>query len=152
MPGAQSETWEDGMANTSITWDGTTHTHHTRDFLIAGTQKGTGTTITDPGKQFKSCGTYASLAVRNITDSTSGHIVSVTEDAAVTDITFHVTDVYEIYKTTTYGSKLATVYVDRRAGQKVNDPSQTDHGILVEDVDLDENEKNVFGPGQPWRD
>ncbi len=159
MPGAKSEIWRDGMADTSITWDRTSHTHHTRDFLVAGTQKGTGTTITDPGKDFKSCGVYPGLAVKNITDSTSGHVVSstpyvcsVTENTVVTDITFHVTDVYEIYKTTTFNSKLTTFYVDRRAGRKVNLPSETIDGILVDDQDLDEDNRNVFGPGQPERD
>lgn len=152
MPGAVTEKWTDGMAQTSITLEGTTRTEHTRDFLATGTQKGSGTTITDRGKDFKSCGVFASLAVANITGSTSGLVVSATEDEVVTNITFNSGDTYEIYKTTATGTKLTTFYVDRRSGRKVTDPSQTEDGILTEDVDLDEHEKNVWGPGQPWRD
>ncbi len=156
MPGAITEVWRDGMADTSITWEGSSHTHQTDDFLITGTHKGgTSTTISDRGKDFKSCGVYAGLAVKNTTDSTTGTVssavFSVTEDTVVTDITFHVGDVYKIYKTATYNSKIATIYLDRRAGRKVTDPSQTVDGILVEDEDLDEHTKNVFGPGQPIR-
>jgi len=156
MPGAITEVWRDGMADTSITWEGSSHTHQTDDFLITGTHKGgTSTTISDRGKDFKSCGVYAGLAVKNTTDSTTGAVssavFSVTEDTVVTDITFHVGDVYKIYKTATYDSKIATIYLDRRAGRKVTDPSQTVDGILVEDEDLDEHTKQVFGPGQPER-
>lgn len=159
MPGAQAEVWRDGMADTSITWEGNSHTHQTDDFLITGTHKGgTSTTISDRGKDFKSCGVIDGLAVKNTTDSTTGSVGStvpalsdITEDTVVTDITFHVGDVYKIYKTATYNSKIATIYIDRRAGKKVTDPSQTINGILLEDEDLDEHTKQVFGPGQPER-
>jgi len=134
MPGAVAETYRD------------------TDYLATGTHKGsTGVTINDAGKDFKSCGVYPGLAVKNITDSTSGHVVSVTEDAVVTDITFHNTDTYEIYMTTTYDSKKATVWIDRRAGHKVTHPREVKNGILVDDVDLDENDINVWGPSQPER-
>lgn len=157
MPNAKAEIWRDGMADTSITWDGTTHTHQTTDFLFAGTHKGsTSTTITDRGKDFKSCGVIDGLAVKNTTDSTTGSVGSatpvlsdITEDTVVTDITFHNGDTYKIYKTATYDSKIATIYVDKRAGRKVTDPSQTVSGILIEDQDLDEEERHIFGPGQP---
>jgi len=133
MPGAQAETWRD------------------TDYLATGTQKGSGTTITDRGKDFRSCGIYPGLSVLNTTEDTDGHVVSVTEDTVVTDITFNNGDTYEIYKTATYNSKLTTFYIDRRAGRKVNDPNQTRAGILVEDEDLDEHNRHVFGPGQPER-
>jgi len=131
MPGAQAETWRD------------------TGYLATGTQKGSGTTITDRGKDFKSCGIRAGLAVKNTTAVTSGHVVSVTEDTVVTDIAFANGATYQIFKTATYNSKLATLYVDRRSAHKVTDPSQTEKGILVEDVDVDEYESHVFGPGQP---
>jgi hypothetical protein len=134
MPGAQAVVWRDTYA------------------LATGTQKGSGTTITDRGKDFKSCGVRAGLAVKNTTASTSGHVVSVTEDQIVTDIAFAAGATYEIYKTTTYDSKLATHYEDKRAGRKVVNPDQTENGVLIEDLDLDEHDKNVFGPGQPWKD
>ena len=134
MPGAQAEIWRD------------------TEYLAHGTQKGSGTTITDWGKDFKSCGVYAGLVVKNITAGTSGHVVSVTEDTVVTDIAFAAGATYEVYKTATYNSKISISYVDRRAGRKVNDPSQTINGILVEDEDLDQHNRHIFGPGQPWRD
>ncbi len=165
MPGAQSEIWRD------------------IEYLATGTQKGSGTTITDRGKDFRSCGVRPGLAIKNITNNpgslittedglalmtedgkflvteafvsntiTTGLIISVTEDEVVTNIPFYKGDTYEIFKTSVYNSKLATIYVDRRAGRKVNDPSQTVNGILIEDQDLDEHTRHIFGPGQPWRD
>jgi hypothetical protein len=120
-------------------------------YLATGTQKGSGTTITDRGRDFKSCGVFEGLAVKNTTAGTSGHVVSATEDVVVTDISFANGETYEIYKTATYNTKLATIYVDRRAGRKVTDPSQTVNGILVEDDDLDREDRNAWGPGQPER-
>ncbi len=134
MPGANARVWRDD------------------EYLATGTQKGSGTTITDRGKDFRSCGVYPGLAVLNTTASTSGHVVSVTEDTVVTDIAFAAGATYEIYKTATYDGKIETHFEDKRAGHKVVEKAETDNGVLIEDVDLDENEKNVFGTGQPWRD
>lgn len=163
MPGSQAVVWRDDH------------------YLATGTQKGSGTTITDRGKDFKSCGVRPGLAVKNCSTASLGvlmtetlqdiltedgqqiitqlaqgvvygHVVSVTEDTVVTDIPFYVNNVYEIFKTATYNSKISTHHEDRRAGHKITDPSQTYHGVLIEDVDLDENNKNAWGPSQPWRD
>ena len=163
MAGARAVTWRD------------------TEYLATGTHKGgASTTITDWGKDFRSCGVRAGLALRNPTTTSSvlltsdtglpilnesgdpiyvqtanvityGHVVSVTEDTVVTDISFKNGDTYEIFKTTTYNSKLATHYEDKRAGHKVVDKDEVEQGILIEDLDLDEYTTKVFGPGQPWR-
>src|SRR4030042_4140220 len=134
MPNARAEVWKDD------------------DHLATGTHKGgTSTTITDRGKDFKSCGVYAGLAIKNTTDSTTGSVTSATEDEIVTNITFHNGDTYKVYCTSTYDSKIATFYIDRRAGHKVTHPDQLIDGVLAEDVDVDEHDKHVFGPWQPSR-
>jgi hypothetical protein len=120
--------------------------------LIYGTHAGpTGLSIIETGMDFKSCGAYPGLAVRNTTDDTSGHVVSATEGVVLTDITFHNGDAYEIYKTTTYDSRLAVHYEDRRFGHKVTNPNELINGIFPEDRDVDEDGSKVFGPGEPWR-
>ena len=132
MPGAQTSTWRD------------------TEYLVTGTQKGfVGGTITDRGKDFKSCGVAVGLAVKNVNQSTSGLVTSVTEDTVGTDISFATGETYQIFKTTAYNTKIETHYEDKRAGHKVTNTSQTEKGVLVEDIDMDEYESNVFGPGQP---
>ena len=126
--------------------------HRDTDPLIAGTHAGgTGTTLTDNGQLFNMLA-YAGLAIRNTTDSTSGNITTVTDDHnLVTDVTFHNGDEYEVYCTTTYNSKISTIYTDRLAGHKVTERSQLIDGRLPEDNDLDRRDDHVFGPGQPWQ-
>jgi len=127
--------------------------HRDTDYLSTGTHKGsTSVTITDIGKDFKSCGVYAALAVYNDTDSTNGLVVSVTENTVTTDITFHNGDTYIIYKTGTYNSVISKHYTDRRFGDKVTKKTELIDGIKPKDRDWDEHRKNVFGPGQPMRD
>jgi hypothetical protein len=122
------------------------------DALISGTHKGpTGTTIIQSGKDFRSCGAIAGLAVRNTTDLTSGHIVSATEDSVVTDITFHLNDAYSIYHTGTYNDVISVTYTDRRYGRKVTDKNELIDGIFPEDSDVDNNDSHAWGPGQPER-
>jgi len=127
-------------------------THRDTDYLATGTQKGSGTTISDFGKDFKSCGVYAGLAVKNDTAVTSGHVVSVTENTVVTDISFNTGATYRIFKTTTYDSVISKHYTDRRYGDKVTFKQELIEGIKPKDRDYDEDRKHVFGPGQPWRD
>jgi len=126
-------------------------THRDTDYLATGTQKGSGTTITDQGKDFKSCGVYAGLAVYNDTASTSGHVVSCAENAVVTDIAFNAGATYRIFKTDTYDSVISKHYTDRRYGDKVTFKQELVNGIKPKDMDYDENHKNVFAPGQPER-
>jgi len=131
---------------------GIAEVHRDTSPLISGTHAGdTGLYIIEPDKQFKTFGAFAGLAVRNTTESTSGHIVSVTEGSILTDITFHNGDAYEIYCTTTYNSKISTIYTDRLAGHKVTSQSDLIDGRLPEDVDLDKDNNHVFGPGQPFK-
>lgn len=131
---------------------GLAEAHRDTSPLISGTHAGgTGLYIIEPNKQFKTFGAYAGLAVRNTTDSTSGHLVTVTEESILTDITFHNGDEYEIYCTATYNSKISTIYTDRLRGHKVLSQSDLIDGRLPEDVDLDKDNANVFGPGQPFR-
>lgn len=116
--------------------------------LVDGTHKGTtGTTLIDNGKYFSTFGVQAGLAVRNITQGTSGHVVSATEKSVVTDISFDHDDEYEIYCTTTYNSKISTIWVDRLAGRKVTNPDQLKEGRLPEDEDLDDDQ---WSPGTPF--
>jgi len=126
--------------------------HRDTDYLSTGTQKGSGTTITDSGRDFKSCGVVAGLAVKNDTASTSGHVVSVTENTVTTDIAFDSGATYRIFKTTTYNSVISRHYTDRRYGDKVTKKTELINGIKPEDRDYDEDRNKVFGPSQPWRD
>jgi hypothetical protein len=120
------------------------------DPLIYGTHAGVaGLSIIQGGKDFKSCGASAGLVVRNTTASTSGHIVSASEGAVLTDIAFATGDEYEIYMTTTYNSKKSVHYEERRFGHKVENPNELINGIFPEDRDVDEDGSNVFAPGQP---
>lgn len=126
--------------------------------LVSGTYSGPNgvLSITDD-KDFKSCGVVVGLAIRNTTDVSSGLITAVSEKS----ITFTLTggtantmtegDEYEIYKTTTYNSKLSTHYEDRRYGHKFVNPDQLVDGIPADELDVDEYERNVFSSDQPMR-
>lgn len=132
----------------------TTKVHRDTDYLVTGTQKGaTGTTVIDTGKDFKSCGVVAGLALKNDTAGTTGTVSSgVTENSFVSSITIANGATYRIFKTTSYNSKISTHYEDRRAGHKVTEKSQlSDRGYLPEDVDVDESNTHAWGPGEPWR-
>lgn len=129
------------------------YVHKDDDHLAGGTHKGanSATTISDPGKHFSSCGVVAGLAVKNTTASTTGTVVSATEDAVVTNIAWTTGATYRIYKTTTYNSTISRSWVDRRSGRKAEKQSELVDDLFPEDIDLDENTDNVFGPFQPER-
>ena len=125
------------------------------DPLVEGTQanpSGGATIIPTSRQDFYSCGVREGLAVRNITGGTSGNVVSVTEDQVVCDITFALGDEYEIYKTSTYNSRISRILTDRRSGRKTTNRAELVNGVFPEDVDLDEHDRHVFGPGQPWKE
>jgi len=127
--------------------------HRDTDYLVTGTQKGSSsTTITDRGKDFKSCGVTAGLAVYNDTASTTGSVTSCTEDQVVTDVTFATGATYRIFKTDEYNSKISTHFTDKRYGDKVTHREELINGLKPKDRDDDEETKNVFSSGQPWRD
>jgi hypothetical protein len=123
------------------------------DPLIDGTHYGaTGVVIRQINKDFRSCGARPGLAVRNITDLTSGHIVSATEEAVTTDITFHNGDKYEIYHTATYNSVLSKHYEDRRYGHKVTSQDElNERGLFPDDTDINEDGELMFADDQPWQ-
>lgn len=129
------------------------------DPLATGTHKGAsgGLTINDPGADFLSCGITVGLAVKNDSDGSSGLTTAVTEDTVTTTLTGGTAntwtngDTYEIYRTATYNSIISRIWTDIRHGRKATDKSQLVDGLFPEDRDLDEEDENVFGPGQPER-
>lgn len=131
---------------------GVARTLRDSDPLASGSQLGsTGMTITNGKQDFHSCGVRAGLAIRNTTTGTSGHVVSVTEDAVVADISFATGDGYEIYCTTEYNSILGRWLEDKRFGRKTENRANLIDGLFQEDVDLDEHQQHIFAPGQPER-
>jgi len=131
--------------------------HKDSDHLSTGTHKGSSGTLTlsDPNKDFKSCGVAVGLAIYNDTDGSNGLVTAVTEDDVTCTLsggsanTWTVGDTYKIYKTAAYNTTISTQYTDKRFGRKVTGKDRIEGGLFPEDVDLDEYEKNVFGPGQP---
>jgi hypothetical protein len=103
-------------------------------------------------QQFKSCGAAIGAAIRNVTQSTAGHITAVTETTVTSDnaVTWNRNDVCAIYITATAGSRISSIETDRRFGQKVTNKSElNEFGYKPEDTDIDETERNVWGEGQP---
>jgi hypothetical protein len=97
--------------------------------------------------------------IENETDGSHGLVASVTEDAVTATLTggtvngWIAGDTYNIYKTAEKDAEISRIYTDRRFGTKVFRRSElNDHGNRIKDgEDLDANDENVFGPGQPWR-
>jgi len=132
--------------------------HRDTDYLATGTHKGASAVMVlhDPGADFLSCGVSVGLAIYNDDDESNGLVTVVSESSVTctlaggTNNYWSSGDTYYIYKTSAYNTKISTIYTDRRAGHKVTEKSQlTDEGYLPEDVDLDQDDDNVFGPGQP---
>jgi hypothetical protein len=129
--------------------------------LFEGTQKcrtWLATTLNDPGADFKSCGAQIGAVVHNDTDKSSGLITALTENTLTVSLTggslnvWTNGDEYSVYATATKGSKISQIYTDRRYGRKVTDKKDLDRGLFPADVDLDEYEDNIFGPGQPRKE
>jgi hypothetical protein len=110
-----------------------------------------------PGHDFRSCGVIPGQAIVNDTDGSSGIIITVTEDELTCTLTggtranWAYGDQFSIYKTALYGTKISTIWTDRRFGRKVTGLDTLIDGLIPEDVDLDEHNENVFGPNQPKR-
>jgi len=125
--------------------------------LFYSTHKGaTGLTIVDPGKDFKSCGVTVGLAVKNVTDDSTGLVTAVSETSVTCTLsggslnTFTAGDYYRIYCTDTIDDLISSHYTDKRFGTKVTNRNELDrHGIMAGDEDLDEEHQDIFGPGQP---
>jgi len=132
----------------------------TDECLMTGSHKGAdgASILSDPGADFKSCGAHPDLKllIKNVTDGSEGEITASTEDTVIATLTggnndWDKDDVYVILKTATEDSIISTHYTDKRFGRKVTNPDQLDDGIFPEDVDLDDDDEDVFGPGQPER-
>lgn len=126
--------------------------HTDSDPLATGTHKGASAaaSIRDPGADFKSCGVRIGLAIYNETQDTNGLVTAVTEDTVTDDTnTWDNGDTYAIYKTATKDSAISTIGTDRSRGWKSTNRADLDRGWRPEDVDLDRDEPNVFGPRQP---
>ena len=133
------------------------------DTLFTGTHKGAdgGLVLRDDGKHFRSLGVDPDLdlVVYNDTDSSYGTITAADEDTVTcasftggTNNTWTNGDEYSIYKTSTKDSFISKHYTDKRFGRKVTNPNElTPEGYLLDDVDLDEFDREVFGPNQPDR-
>lgn len=110
--------------------------------------------LVNPGADFLSCGVQTDVLIKNTTDGSEGTISSVSEDeiectlAGGTDNDWDVGDEYEIYLTDTEDSVISSIYTDRSRGWR-SDKEQLDEGWRPEDVDLDRDNKHIFGPGQP---
>ena len=133
-------------------------THVDDAYLASGTHKGAdgGLEAYDQGADFKSCGITVGRAVLNTTDGSDGLVTAVTEDSFTCTLsggsnnTWSNGDTYEIYKTAAKGTFLSKTSVDRRFGRKVvRGDVLTPEGLLPEDVDLDEDTDEIFGPNQP---
>jgi len=130
---------------------GVAELHYDDSPLYKGTNQGsTGAIVTLTGANFKSCDVSVGAAIKNTTQATSGHITAVTEDTITTDILWSHGDKFEVYLTATVGSLISFINTDLRFGTKVTMKSElNERGQLLEDEDVDEVDRNVFGPGQP---
>lgn len=115
-------------------------------------------TVRKDAADFKSCGVFKGLAVLNITDGSAGYVTAVGEEYFTATLTggthnsFYVGDSYAVYVTPVYDSLISIDYTDRRYGHKVTNPNELINGIKKDEIDVDENERNVFGPDQPYPD
>ena len=138
-----------------------THIDDADSPLMTGTHKGSddASVLSDPGADFKSCGVDPDVGqlVLNDTDGSSGVVTAVTEDTVTctltggTDNDWDNGDTYIILKGATEDAIISTHWTDKRFGGKVTNPEQLEDGLFPEDIDLDEEGEEVFGPGQPER-
>ena len=105
---------------------------------------------------FLAFGIYVGQAVHNETDGSTGVVTAVTHEtvtctlAGGTANTFTRDDVVYFYATTSIDTYISSMTTDRSRGWKVTKRAQLDDdGWLPEDADLDRDNKEVFGPGQP---
>ena len=140
------------MSGVPVTWIDDTP-------IMTGTHKGAdgASVLSDPGKDFKSCGAdpNLSLLLKNTTDGSEGALSASTENsmtctlAGGTNNDWDNGDTYELYITDTEDSIISTHWVDKLFGRKVVNKDELEDGIFPEDQDLDKDDEDVFGPGQP---
>lgn len=132
---------------------GAAEIHYDNEPLISGVHEGSsGTTLCKRGADFRSCGVIPGLAIYNDTSGNHTTVISASETEVVTSIMWHAGDAFSIYKTSTKDSFISLINVDLRFSQKVTRQSELNElGLKPEDTDVDETERDVFGPGQPER-
>ena len=132
---------------------GVAELHYDTNPLYTGKNEGgTSTIIIKRGADFRSCDVSVGAAVYNETQGTNGHITAVTEDTVATDIVWNYGDKFSVYLTATKGSLISFINTDLRFGTKVTRKEElNERGQLLEDEDIDEVTRNIFGPGQPTR-
>lgn len=129
---------------------------------MEGTHKGAdgAASLFDPGAGFRSNGIDPDLdlLIKNTTDSSEGPVTDADEDtitatlAGGTNNTWANGDEYETYLTDTEDSNISQHWTDRRFGQKTTNPADLDDdGVFHADADLDEEDDEVWSPGQPER-
>jgi len=132
--------------------------HIDDDYLATGTHKGAdgGLVLRRKGADFKSCGITVGVAIQNDTDSSAGLTTAVTENTVTctltggTNNTWTNGDTYYIFKTAAEDTLISVGYTDKRFGSKVvKGDVLTGRGFFPEDVDLDQDIDETFGPNQP---
>ena len=89
------------------------------------------------------------LAAENATQSTIGNITALTDHTiTVNGVTWNTGDTLKVYKTATKGAIISQQWVDLSRGWKTTMKELQD-GWKPEDIDLNRNGDQVFGPGQP---
>ena len=131
---------------------GTVENHYDDDYLATGTHKGadSSSTLRDKTANFASCDVKDGLYIENVTQSANDLVATATEHEITTDgsMSWDYGDTYKIYKTGTKNSFISSIWTDLSRGWKT-DPNDMTDGWRNEDIDLDEDGQEVFGPGQP---
>ncbi len=128
--------------------------------LMTGTHKGAdgASVLSDPGADFKSCGADPNVGqlVLNDTDSSEGVVTAATEDTVTCTLaggsnnSWANGDTYIILKTGVENSVISTHWEEKRFGTKVTNPAElNEDGVFPADADIDEEDEEVWGPGQP---
>jgi hypothetical protein len=119
--------------------------------IYAGKAEATGAVLRKQGADFRSCGVLPGVVCYNVTAGTHGLITAVDENSVTaTGVTWTAGDTFSIYATAAKDAVLGQIYTDLRFGRKAEKKVDlTETGYFPEDVDLDETERDVFGPGQP---
>lgn len=131
--------------------------HLDSEALYEGVHDGsTGLVLRKMHGDFLSCGVTVGLAVYNDTDGSNGLTTIITENEVTCTLaggslnTWTKGDEFSIYKTATKDSLISTTYCDKRRGKKVTRRIElTKNQLFPEDVDLDEDGRDIFGPGFP---
>lgn len=135
--------------------------HLDNDYLSRGLHDGPDGTLTlrHIGADFRSCGVGVGNAIENDTDGSAGLIATRTESEIIctlaggTNNTWTKGDQYSVYKSSVKDSIISTISVDRLYGRKVvRGDILNARGRFEKDEDLDSENDNVFGPGQPSSD